>query len=89
MEKFIQKPEGYNMWINGGFFVMNKQIFEYLDGDMEDVQWERGPLIQIANDGKLSAFVHLGFWKAMDALRDKIELEDIWKFGNAPWKIWN
>ena len=88
VEKFIEKPEGDNMWINGGFFIMNKSISEYLDGDVDDVQWERGPLIKIANDGKLSAFKHQGFWKAMDALRDKIELEEIWESGNAPWKIW-
>ena len=50
VEKFIEKPEGDNMWINGGFFVMNKNIIDYLEGDVDDIQWERGPLIKIAND---------------------------------------
>jgi glucose-1-phosphate cytidylyltransferase len=55
---------------------------------MEDVQWEKKPLIDIANDNQLVAYKHAGFWKAMDALRDRVELEQLWASGNAPWKIW-
>lgn len=88
IEKFVEKPEGDNMWINGGFFVVNKKIEKYLTGDVDDVQWERGPLVELASDRNLCAYTHYGFWKAMDALRDKIELEDIWNSGNAPWKLW-
>lgn len=85
---FIEKPEGDGMWINGGFFVLEPGIFNYLDGDMDTVQWEKKPLIDIANDGQLGAFKHAGFWKPMDALRDRIELEELWASGKAKWKIW-
>lgn len=86
--KFIEKPQGDGMWINGGFFVLEPEIYKYLEGDMEDVQWEKKPLIDIAKDNQLVAYKHLGFWKAMDALRDRVELENLWSTGNAPWKIW-
>jgi glucose-1-phosphate cytidylyltransferase len=86
--KFIEKPQGDGMWINGGFFVLEPKIFKYLQGDMEDTQWEKKPLIDIANDNQLVAYKHTGFWKAMDALRDRVELENLWSSGNAPWKIW-
>jgi len=86
--KFQEKPEGDGVWINGGFFVLEPGIFKYLDGDMDNVQWEKKPLIEIANDGQLSAFQHDGFWKCMDAMRDKIELEELWETQKAPWKIW-
>jgi glucose-1-phosphate cytidylyltransferase len=86
--KFIEKPQGDGMWINGGFFVLEPEIFNYLDENMEDVQWEKKPLIDIANDNQLVAYKHAGFWKAMDALRDRVELEQLWASGNAPWKIW-
>jgi glucose-1-phosphate cytidylyltransferase len=85
---FQEKPEGDGIWINGGFFVLEPGIFNYLDGDMEDVQWEKKPLVDIANDGQLTSFRHFGFWKCMDALRDKIELEELWQSENAPWKNW-
>lgn len=85
---FQEKPDGDGKWINGGFFVLNKKIFNYLRDDMENVQWEKKPLIEIANDGQLAAFKHYGFWKCMDAMRDKIELEEEWLTGNAKWKIW-
>ncbi|AXE16427.1 glucose-1-phosphate cytidylyltransferase [Runella rosea] len=88
VKKFHEKPEGDGMWINGGFFVMESGIFNYLDGDMDDIQWEKKPLVEIANDGQLAAFRHHGFWKAMDAMRDRIELEALWNSNNAPWKIW-
>ena len=86
--KFQEKPEGDGVWINGGFFVLEPGIFKYLDGNMDAIQWEKKPLIDIANDGQLSAYRHKGFWKCMDAMRDKIELEELWESQKAPWKIW-
>jgi glucose-1-phosphate cytidylyltransferase len=88
VNNFSEKPDGDGMWINGGFFVLEPGIFDYLEGDMDQVQWERQPLASIANNGQLAAYRHHGFWKCMDALRDKIELEDLWQSGNAPWQIW-
>jgi glucose-1-phosphate cytidylyltransferase len=85
---FQEKVDGDGIWINGGFFVMEPGIFNYLEGDMETVQWEKGPLIKIAQDKQLTAYRHYDFWKSMDALRDKIELEQLWESGKAPWKIW-
>jgi glucose-1-phosphate cytidylyltransferase len=88
VSQFQEKPEGDGIWINGGFFVLEPGIFNYLSADMEDVQWEKKPLVDIANDGQLAAYRHYGFWKCMDALRDKIELEELWQTNDAPWKIW-
>jgi glucose-1-phosphate cytidylyltransferase len=88
VEYFIEKPEGDGLWINGGFFVLEPTIFSYLEGDVDDVQWEKGPLINIAKDLQLMAFKHHGFWKPMDAMRDRIELENIWNSGKPVWKIW-
>jgi glucose-1-phosphate cytidylyltransferase len=85
---FIEKPEGDGMWINAGFFVLEYEVFSYLDGDMDAIQWEKGPLINIAQNNQLMAFKHRGFWKPMDALRDRIELEQIWQSGKANWKNW-
>lgn len=87
--QFQEKPEGDGIWINGGFFVLEPGIFKYLEGDVEDVQWEKKPLEAIANDGQLTAYRHYDFWKCMDALRDKIELEELWQSKKAPWKIWH
>jgi glucose-1-phosphate cytidylyltransferase len=89
VKDFQEKPDGDGMWINGGFFVLEPEIFKFLDGDMDQVQWEKGPLVKIAQDKQLSAYRHFGFWKCMDALRDKIELEDLWATKKAPWKIWS
>lgn len=86
--KFQEKPEGDGVWINGGFFVLEPGIFKYLENDMDDVQWEKKPLIDIANDKQLAAYKHKGFWKCMDAMRDKIELEELWEGQKAPWKVW-
>jgi glucose-1-phosphate cytidylyltransferase len=85
---FEEKPDGDGMWINGGFFVMQPGIFKYLDGNMDNVQWEKEPLAKIAKDGQLAAYRHHGFWKCMDALRDRVELEEMWNSGKAKWKIW-
>ncbi|MHA8057398.1 glucose-1-phosphate cytidylyltransferase [Aquirufa nivalisilvae] len=88
VDHFVEKPEGDGMWINGGFFVLEPGIFKYLDGNVENVQWEKGPLQYIAKDHQLAAFKHNGFWKPMDALRDRIELESLWKNDLAKWKVW-
>jgi len=88
VKSFQEKPMGDGVWINGGFFVLQPEIFKYLKGDMDEVQWEKKPLIEIAKDGQLSAYKHEGFWKCMDAIRDKIELEELWNSGKAEWKVW-
>jgi glucose-1-phosphate cytidylyltransferase len=88
VDHFVEKPQGDGMWINGGFFVLEPEIFNYLDEDMDEIQWEKKPLIEIANDKQLAAYKHYGFWKPMDALRDRIELEQLWNKGEAKWKIW-
>lgn len=85
---FHEKPKGDGLWINGGYFVLEPGIFKYLEGDMDEIQWEKGPLYSLAENGELSAYKHIGFWKSMDAMRDKLELEEIWNSGSAPWKIW-
>jgi glucose-1-phosphate cytidylyltransferase len=85
---FQEKPNSNDIWINGGFFVLEPGIFKYLDGDMDQVQWEKKPLVEIAKDNQLVAYRHYDFWKCMDALRDKIELEELWHAGKAPWKLW-
>jgi glucose-1-phosphate cytidylyltransferase len=85
---FKEKPEGDGVWINGGFFVLEPGIFDYLENEMDEVQWEKDPLVSIAQDGQLTAFKHYGFWKCMDALRDKVEFESLWASGDAPWKTW-
>lgn len=84
--RFNEKPLGDGTWINGGFFVLEPGILKYIDGD-ESI-WEREPLERITNDKELVAYKHYGFWKPMDTLRDKLELESLWDKGNAPWKIW-
>jgi glucose-1-phosphate cytidylyltransferase len=86
---FKEKTKDASKWINGGFFVLNKKIFAYLDGDMQNVMWEDEPLEKLANNNELTAYKHEGFWKPMDALRDKIELEELWKTNKAVWKKWD
>ena len=88
VDHFVEKPEGDGMWINGGFFVLEPGIFKYLEGNMDEMQWEKKPLTEIAKEKQLAAYRHKGFWKSMDALRDRIELEQLWNTGNAPWKQW-
>ena len=84
---FMEKPNGDGSWINGGFFVCEPNIFDYLtEGDK--TVWERKPLEDMAKEGELFAYKHYGFWKPMDMLRDKLQLEELWTKGNAPWKIW-
>lgn len=85
---FMEKPKGDGTWINGGFFVCESGIFDYIRGGDETV-WEREPLESLAGSGLLSAFRHEGFWQPMDTLRDKNELEKLWTSGKAPWKAWS
>lgn len=83
---FQEKPEGDGGWINGGFFVLEPGVFEFIAGD--STLWEREPLEQLAAKGQLRAYRHRGFWLPMDTLRDKVQLETLWKTGHAPWKVW-
>jgi len=85
VKNFKEKPQGDNMFINGGFFVLSKKIFDYIDGD--ETIWEAEPLENIAKDNQLSAFIHNGFWQPMDTLRDKKLLENLWN-NSPPWKKW-
>lgn len=86
VSSFTEKPAGDGAWINGGFFVLEPEVFDYIEGD--STSWEREPLEGLARDGKLGAFRHEGFWQPMDTLRDKLALEALWAEGNAPWKVW-
>ena len=88
VESFREKAKDDSKWINGGFFVLKPEVFNYLKGDMNNLMWEDSPLELLAKDNQLVAYRHRGFWKCMDALRDKIELEDLWKNKNAKWKVW-
>jgi glucose-1-phosphate cytidylyltransferase len=85
---FKEKPTGDGKWINGGFFVLKPAVFKYLEGTMEDVMWEDSPMETLSNNGQLVAYRHKGFWKCMDAMRDKIELESLWQNNQAKWKTW-
>ena len=83
---FKEKPKGDGGWINGGFLVLEPEVLNYIDGDTAVL--EKGPLEGLANDEQLVSYKHSGFWQAMDTLRDKILLEELWTSGTAPWKIW-
>jgi glucose-1-phosphate cytidylyltransferase len=83
---FIEKPKGDENWINGGFFVLEPNIFNLINGD--NILWEKEPLETLAKMNQLSAYKHNGFWRPMDTLRDKRELEEYWASGKAPWKLW-
>jgi len=85
---FREKAKDESKWINGGFFVLKPEVFNYLKGDVSNMMWEDEPLENLANDNQLVAYRHQGFWKCMDALRDKLELEDLWKNNEAKWKVW-
>ena len=87
IESFEEKPVDSGSWINGGFFVLQPEISNYLKGDMDEVMWERDPMMQLAADQQIAAYKHHGFWKCMDTLREKEELEAMWEQG-AKWKSW-
>jgi glucose-1-phosphate cytidylyltransferase len=88
ISNFREKPKDENSaWINGGFFVLEPEIFEYLEGD--STVFEKPPLEKLSKEGKLAAYKHDGFWMPMDTLRDKNVLEDMWNSGKPPWKIWS
>lgn len=83
---FVEKPIGDGSWINGGFFVLEPQVFDYIEGDQ--TIWEREPLESLAAQNQLMAYKHNGFWRPMDSLRDKNLLENLWDSNQAPWRIW-
>ena len=87
ISKFSEKAKEDGNWINGGFMVLEPEIFNYLNDD-EQLVFERKPLEKLALEGKLNSYKHHGYWQCMDTLRDKINLEKIWESGKAPWKIW-
>jgi glucose-1-phosphate cytidylyltransferase len=83
---FQEKPKGDGHWVNAGFFVMEPKVFDYIEGDATVL--EKEPLESLASDGELVAYKHKGFWQPMDTLRDKNQLEELWRSGQAPWKAW-
>lgn len=83
---FVEKPRGDGGWINGGFFVLSPKVLDYIEGD--STPWEAEPLSKLASDGELVAYEHDGFWQAMDTLREKNFLEELWQSGRAPWRRW-
>jgi len=83
---FAEKPRGDGGWINGGFFILQPEVVDYIDGDA--TSWETEPMSRLAADGQLMAYEHRGFWQPMDTLREKNQLEDLWQSGAAPWKVW-
>lgn len=86
---FNEKINGDGGWINGGFFVLKPDVFQILPELADDIMWEKAPIEKLTADAQLMAFKHKGFWKCMDATRDKIELEKLWQSGQARWKIWS
>ena len=84
--EFTEKPQTSEGWINGGFFVLEPAVFDYIEGD--ETYWEREPLERLAADGQLVAYRHEGFWQPMDTLREKRLLNELWNKGEAPWKVW-
>ena len=84
---FKEKPVGDNAWINGGFFVLEHTVFDYITEGKSTI-FERGPLESLAEKGQLNAYKHNGFWRAMDMLKDKNDLTDMWTKGSAPWAVW-
>jgi len=87
VQSFLEKPKGDGSWINGGYFVCEPQVFDYIsEGD--GTIWEKGPMENLAHDNQMKAFKHNGFWRPMDTLKDKQDLNEMWTEGDAPWKIW-
>jgi glucose-1-phosphate cytidylyltransferase len=86
VSEFSEKPQLGEGWINGAFFVLEPEIFDYIDGDL--THWEREPLERLARDGQLMAYRHDSFWQCMDTLREKLLLEQLWASPDPPWKVW-
>ena len=86
VSSFFEKPKGDGSWINGGFFVCEPDVFDFIDRD--NIVFEKYPMEKIAEIGRMGCFKHEGFWKPTDTLRDKYELENMWNNGKAPWKNW-
>ncbi|MDY6947832.1 MAG: glucose-1-phosphate cytidylyltransferase [Pseudomonadota bacterium] len=86
VHRFVEKPRGDGNWVSGGFFVLEPAVFDYIGGDAD--AWEQEPLRRLSEAGQLSAYRHHGFWAAMDTLRDKNHLEQLWASQRAPWKVW-
>jgi glucose-1-phosphate cytidylyltransferase len=86
VREFSEKPQTSEGWINGAFFVLEPQIFDYIEGD--PTHWEKEPMERLAREGQLMAYRHDKFWQCMDTLRDRRLLEGLWESGNAPWKLW-
>lgn len=83
--KFTEKPTRGEDFVSGGFFVLDRKVLDYIEGD--ETAWERGPLEKLAAEGQLMAFRHLGFWQPMDTIREKQQLEELWSQNNAPWRV--
>ena len=86
IRSFEEKPRGDGGWINGGFFVISPKALDYVEGD--HTVWEQQPMETLARSGELAAYLHGGFWHAMDTMRDKNYLESLWAAGKAPWRTW-
>ena len=87
ISEFAEKPQTAEGWINGAFFVLEPQVFDYIDGDL--TQFEKEPMERLAAEGQLMAYKHEGFWQCMDTLRERHILNELWSSGKAPWKLWN
>ncbi len=86
VQSFYEKPKGDGGWINGGFFVLEPEVLNYIKNDA--TLWEKEPMENLAKDEQMDAFKHFGFWKPIDTLRDKVKLEELWEKSEAPWKVW-
>jgi glucose-1-phosphate cytidylyltransferase len=87
VSSFQEKPQGDGAWVNGGFFVLSPRVGDYIDGDGS--VWEADPVERLAGEGQLRAYRHDGFWRAMDTVRDRNHLEELWRSGERPWKVWD
>ena len=87
VDEFTEKPNIGEGWINGAFFVLEPEVFDYIDGDA--TVWEHEPLERLAEMGELMAYRHTDFWQCMDTLREKYILQQFWDSGSAPWKLWD
>ena len=85
--QFTEKPQIGEGWINGAFFVLEPEVFDYIEGD--ETQWERAPLERLSAEGQLMAYKHADFWQCMDTLREKYILQQLWDSGEAPWRVWD